>query len=122
MNKGAFPYPTGDSDRYQGLDDNNVDSEALEKKRAEFALECRKVRLWIAAHPGATSHEIKAACGNRYDMCLAKLISMRIVRVERTKREPRGFVNKWYVVPAPDLKFDASFMPILPIKESIPQW
>ena len=121
MSNGAFPYPTGDSDRYQGLDDN-VDSEALEKKRAEFALECRKVRLWIATHPNATSHEIKAACGSRYDMCLAKLISMRIVRVERTKREPRGFVNKWFVVPAPDLKFDVSFMPNLNPKEGIPTW
>jgi hypothetical protein len=121
MSTGTFPYPTGENP-YIGIDDENTNDER-EKRRAEFSIECRKVRMWIAQNPGKTSYEIKAACGGRHDMCLAKMLNMKIIKVVREPRLPRGFTNRWYVVPAPDLTFDPAFMQSWASKEGhTSQW
>jgi hypothetical protein len=79
--------------------DRTERSEADEARKAAFAIECRKVRLWIAKNPGATSQEVKAACGPRYDMALAKMLPMELVRFERTTGEDRRRITRWFVVP-----------------------
>lgn len=80
---------------------DEVDEEALaEARHGAFIIECHKVRLWLAAHPGATSWEIKQANGGRYDMCLAKMLHMGMIKVIRTVGEDGRRVNKWEVVPA----------------------
>lgn len=76
-----------------------------EKAKAEFAVFCRKVRMYIAAHPGVTSFEIRDAIGGRYDMALAKMLGMGIIRYEKAQLNdssvnfPTTSCNRWFVVP-----------------------
>lgn len=61
------------------------------KKRA---LDCRKVRLYLAAHPGSTSREIGEGTGVRSSTPLFKMQGMGIIRVEN-----QDSIKRWYVVP-----------------------
>ena len=80
---------------------DEVDEEELaEARHGAFIIECHRVRLWLASHPGATSWEIKQANGGRYDMCLAKMLHMGMVKVNRTISDDGKRLNRWEVVPA----------------------
>lgn len=70
---------------------------AEEAKAAALALDCRKVRLWLAEHPGATSFEIKQATKCRVDVALAKMLAMKLVKLEVTFEEG-GRRRRWYVI------------------------
>ena len=114
-----FPYPREDNP-YHGIDDDETELEEIrEAKRAAFAIECRKVRMWIAANPGSTTPVLKAACGGRADMCLAKMLNMGIIRVDRERLPTGRWCNRWYVVPAEVIKYE-NLDPIVPIKGNNP--
>jgi len=74
--------------------------EAKAAKRAKFALECRKVRLFIAEHPGTTDYEIKQATKISPDFHLRKMVGMGIVELnQQYDPDTHGQSRKWYVVP-----------------------
>jgi hypothetical protein len=73
--------------------------EAKAAKRAKFALECRKIRLFLAEHPGATSPEIKQATGISPRFHLAKMVGMGIVRWDGENFGTPPMRQQWYVVP-----------------------
>lgn len=62
------------------------------EKQKKFALECRKVRMFIAAHPGTNSYEIRQDLGKSPSRHLSKMVGMGIVKVE-------GLEGPYYVVP-----------------------
>lgn len=71
----------------------------IDAKRAAFAIECRNIRLWLAANPGSTSAEIKDKVGGRWCFALQKMSGMGIVKCEKTFN-PNGKPEfLWYVVP-----------------------
>lgn len=74
----------------------NQDESSHVKK---FAIECRKIRLWLRDNPGATSYEIKKAMGGRYDLALQKMHNMGIVTNSWEARADGGRTVKWFVVP-----------------------
>ncbi len=82
----------------QDIDIDEEKEKAIEAKHAKFALECRKIRMFIASHPGTTSYEIKQAVGGRYDLALSKMLGMGIIKCElEAIDDKRSF--KWSVVP-----------------------
>ncbi len=82
----------------EDIDLDEKAEQALEAKHAKFALECRKIRMFIASHPGATSYDIKQSVGGRYDMALSKMLGMGIVKCELESIDDRRSF-KWFVVP-----------------------
>jgi hypothetical protein len=68
------------------------DSAKSLKAQSRFAIECRKVRLFIATKPGASSFEIKQSVGFKPDFHLMKMIGMGIVKSD-------GPDGPYFVVP-----------------------
>lgn len=68
-------------------------------RRAEFAIACRKIRLWIAANPGCTRNQIRVYHTHKPDFCLGKMLGMQIIRSEKQLDQNGKTVARWYVVP-----------------------
>lgn len=73
--------------------------EAKAAKSAHFALECRKIRLFVANHPGVTSSDIKQGTGISPRFHLAKMVGMGIVRWEGENYGTPPSRQQWFVVP-----------------------
>lgn len=68
-------------------------------KQSDFAIYCRKIRLWLASHPGSCGFEVRQEFGKRYDRALTKMLGMGIVRREQGISSNGGITFVWYVVP-----------------------
>lgn len=67
---------------------------------AKRALDCRTIRLWIAAFPGRTSFEVYKGTGIRNAQTrLFKMLGMGIVKMEQAKEEDGRKPQRWFVVP-----------------------
>lgn len=77
----------------------DFNSETERSAAAKFAIECRKIRVWIANNPGSTTIEIRK--GTKVaDVAshLAKMIVMGLIR-EETQTEGRFTKEVFFVVP-----------------------
>ena len=68
-------------------------------RQKKLALDCRTVRLWIAAHPGSTSKEIAEGTGIKSGRPLFKMVIMGIVRCTMEREADGRRPQRWYVVP-----------------------
>lgn len=69
-------------------------------RQARIAIECRKVRLHIASHPGLTAREIAEATGVRpAGQRLFRMLMMGIVMNTNEKQEDGTRPQRWFVVP-----------------------
>ncbi len=66
---------------------------------SDFAIRCRKVRLYVANNPGLTSYEITKAAGVNSEWPLRKMAAMGIVRFSQIEEEDGRRPQRWYVVP-----------------------
>lgn len=67
---------------------------------AKLAIECRKVRMYVAGNPGQTSREISEGTGVRSAHTrLLRMMLMGIVRQAQEKQEDGTRPTRWYVVP-----------------------
>ena len=67
---------------------------------AKRAIECRKIRLWLATHPDATCREIFEGTGViNTQSRLLKMLGMGIVVFAMKKKEDGRFRQHWTVVP-----------------------
>lgn len=83
------------------LEDDKVErrNELEEAQRAESAIRCRKIRLYIAAHPGTTFKEMKEHFGHmRLCVSLNRLDALGLIRAEVNDTAIEG-KRKWFVVP-----------------------
>jgi hypothetical protein len=69
------------------------------ERSAKLALDCRKVRLFIAAHPGSTSKEIAEGTGIRYSRPLFKMVVMGLIRFTQERQEDGRRPQRWFVIP-----------------------
>lgn len=72
---------------------------AQDAKRERQALECRAIRMFIAAHPGLTAKEIFDGTGIRNAEHLYRMLAMKIIRVVRPSNSSPERQQRWYVVP-----------------------
>lgn len=66
----------------------------IDEQLKKRALDCRKVRMFLATHPGSTSREIADGTGVKSSTPLFKMQGMGIIRVEN-----QDSIKRWYVVP-----------------------
>lgn len=67
---------------------------------AERAMNCRRIRMFIADNPGTSTRQISAGTGLRKtDTCLFKMVSMGIIRCDLDTNDQGHRVTKWYVIP-----------------------
>lgn len=78
---------------------HDFNSPESHSQAARFALECRKIRLFLANNPGSTPFEVRKGTKLRtVGECLDKMEVMGIVRSEIKKEG--GFSREvWFVVP-----------------------
>ena len=74
-----------------------------EQQEQEFALECRKVRLYVAKNPASTSYEVRKGAGVKTDNALHHMLNLGLVRfsgglgVHAEAEADR--LRRWFVVP-----------------------
>jgi hypothetical protein len=78
-----------------------VDSAAAkDARRKRRALECRTMRLYIAANPGSTSKQIFDGTGVRNADHLYRMLAMKIVRfTQQPNCSTQSRPQRWFVVP-----------------------
>lgn len=77
----------------------DFNSPEMQSQAARFAIDCRKIRLFLANNPGSTPLEIRKATKIRsVDECLLKMVVMGLVRTE-TIRGGGHTRESWFVVP-----------------------
>jgi hypothetical protein len=64
----------------------------VSQKDIKFAIECRKVRMFIAQNPGTSDFTIKEKTGIKPSRHLRKMIGMGIIKLE-------GGLNSFVVIP-----------------------
>lgn len=70
-----------------------------EARRKRRALECRAIRLYIAANPGSTSREIADGSGCRNSDHLYHMLGMKLIRFTQQPEADGRRPQRWYVVP-----------------------
>lgn len=69
----------------------------VEAKIKRRAIECRKIRMFIAQNPGSTTKQVQQATGVKSSGPFFKMLGMGIIRLDGPTNTPS--VSRWYVVP-----------------------